>query len=145
VRAIYKGSVGETFTFTLLWRTCIGRELWEDNLVVTNLVWRKVHGQLRKTRNSSLLFLPMDNVVGGLCLNLLAFGVAARVAVFVGLIIFVLIWREVSSLKQRSSLLLISMPVLATGFYLSYSVVLFEHQNTNIVYVYLYLWHPFWH
>jgi hypothetical protein len=57
---------------------------------VTNSGSRKVLGQLKRIKNSLTSFSPMANVVGGLSLSSQDSDDAARVAGFVGLIIFAL-------------------------------------------------------
>jgi hypothetical protein len=57
---------------------------------VTNLGSRKVHGQPRRIKNSSISSSPMASAVGELSLSLQDSDDAARVAGFVGLIIFAL-------------------------------------------------------
>lgn len=61
---------------SLSWRSSIlgvwalGGWGWGGNHAVTKLGWRRVHGQLKRTRNSSTSFFPMANAAGELFLSL---------------------------------------------------------------------------
>ena len=48
----------------------VGGRGWGGNHAVTKLGWRRVHGRLKRTRNSSTSFLPMANAAGELFLSL---------------------------------------------------------------------------